>query len=86
MQLLRVFPVLGAIVMVFALTLLVPLAVSLTTNDGAQSVWLPSLGLTLACGAVLRAAVFKVGSKVELQTRDGMLLVSLVWTLITDCP
>lgn len=82
MQLLRVFPVLGAIVMVFAFTLLVPLAVSLALNDGAQAVWLPSLGLTLACGALLRAAVFKVGSKVELQTRDGMLLVSLVWTLV----
>ena len=82
MQLLRVFPVLGAILMVFALTLLVPLAVSVAMNDGAQAVWLPSLGLTLVCGALLRLAVFKVGARVELQTRDGMLLVSLVWTML----
>ena len=61
MQLLRVFPVLGAILMVFALTLLVPLAVSVAMNDGAQAVWLPSLGVTLICGAALRLAVFKVG-------------------------
>lgn len=82
MQLLRVFPVLGAIVMVFALTMLVPLAVSMALEDGAQGVWLPALGLALGVGAALRAAVFKVGRHVELQTRDGMLLVSLVWTLL----
>ena len=82
MPLLRVFPVLGAIVMVFSLTLLVPWAVSWWTQDGAQGAYWPALATSFLVGLLLRSAVVKVGRKVELQTRDGILLVGLVWTLL----
>lgn len=82
MPFLRVFPVLGVILMVFAFTLLVPLGVSLYIRDGAQQAyWLP-MAITFAAGALMRTAVYKVGRKLELQTRDGILLVGLVWTLL----
>lgn len=82
MPFLRVFPVLGAIAMVFALTMLVPLAVSWSTHDGAEAAYPLAIGVTFLTGLVLRSASWKVGRKLELQTRDGILLVGLAWTLL----
>ena len=82
MAFLRIFPVLGAIVMVFSLTMLVPGLVSWWTQDGALRAYPPAVAITFIAGLVLRSAVFKVGRKLELQTRDGILLVGLVWTLL----
>src|SRR3990167_6006869 len=82
MPFLRVFPVLGVIVMVFALTMLVPLGVSLWTQDGASSAFPGAMALTFVCGALMRSAVWRVGHKLELQKRDGILLVGLAWTLL----
>lgn len=82
MPLLRVFPILGAIVMVFALTMLVPLGVSLWIHDEAQDAYPLAVAVTLACGLLLRTAVWRVGRKVDLQARDGILLVGLAWTLL----
>jgi trk system potassium uptake protein TrkH len=85
MPLLRVFPVLGVIVMVFSATMLVPLAVAWVAQDGSQSAFPPAMAATFLLGLALRSAVFKVGRKLELQTRDGILLVGLVWTLLPLC-
>jgi trk system potassium uptake protein TrkH len=82
MPFLRVFPVLGAIVMVFALTMLVPLVVSWHMGDGATAAYPLAIGVTLLAGLVMRSAVWIVGRKLELQKRDGILLVGLVWTLL----
>lgn len=82
MPFLRIFPVLGVIVMVFALTMLVPLGVSWVTQDGAQAAYPLAMGLTFLVGLAMRSAVFRVGHKLELQTRDGILLVGLAWTLL----
>ena len=82
MPFLRVFPVLGAIVMVFALTMLVPLGVSLWTDDGAGSAFPLAMGATLFAGLMMRSAVWSVGRRLELQSRDGILLVGLAWTLL----
>lgn len=82
MPFLRVFPVLGVIVMVFALTMLVPWGVSYWTQDGAESAYPLTMLLTFACGLLMRTAVWKVGHRLELQTRDGILLVGLAWTLL----
>ena len=82
MPFLRIFPVLGAIVMVFSLTMLVPWLVSWWMQDGALKAYPPAVAITFIAGLVLRSAMFKVGRKVELQTRDGILLVGLVWTLL----
>ena len=82
MPFLRIFPVLGAILMVFSLTMLVPLGVAAYIHDGAASAYLLPMAATFAVGAFMRLAVYKVGHKLELQTRDGILLVGLVWTLL----
>lgn len=82
MPFLRVFPVLGAILMVFSLTMLVPLGVSVFIRDGAVTAYLLPMATTFAVGAAMRLAIYKVGRKLELQTRDGILLVGLVWTLL----
>ena len=85
MPLLRVFPVLGVIVMVFAATMLVPLAVAWASQDGSARAFPPAMAATFLLGLALRSAVLKVGRKLELQTRDGILLVGLVWTLLPLC-
>lgn len=82
MPFLRIFPVLGAIVMVFALTLLVPLGVSLWTQDGAAAAYPLAMGVTFVCGLLMRSAVWRVGPRLDLQARDGILLVGLAWTLL----
>jgi trk system potassium uptake protein TrkH len=79
---LRIFPVLGVIVMVFALAMLVPLAVSWTLQDGAHAAYPPAIVLTFLVGGLMRSAVWQVGRQLELQTRDGILLVGLSWTLL----
>ncbi|MDO8905544.1 TrkH family potassium uptake protein [Hydrogenophaga sp.] len=85
MPLLRVFPVLGAIVMVFSVTMCVPLAVAWLMQDGALWAFPPAIAATFVLGLLLRSAVAVVGRNVELQTRDGILLVGLVWTLLPLC-
>lgn len=82
MPFLRIFPVLGAIVMVFALTMLVPLGVSLWMQDGASAAYPLAMGATFLCGMLMRSAVWLVGPRLELQARDGILLVGLAWTLL----
>jgi trk system potassium uptake protein len=82
MPFLRIFPVLGAIAMVFALTMLVPMGVSLWTHDGAEQAYPIAMGVTLAAGLAMRAAVWRVGRHLDLQARDGILLVGVAWTLL----
>ena len=82
MPFLRIFPVLGAITMVFAFTMLVPLGVSWWTQDGAGLAYPLAMLATLVIGALMRAAVWRVGQKIDLQARDGILLVGLAWTLL----
>lgn len=82
MPFLRVFPVLGVILMVFSFTMLVPMGVSAYIQDGAVAAYGLPMAATFATGAFMRLAVYKVGHKLELQTRDGILLVGLVWTLL----
>ncbi len=79
---LRVLPVLGAILMVFSLTMLVPLGVSRLLGDGASGAFWPALLGAMVVGLVLRLLGPLRGTMPELQLRDGMLLVSLCWTLL----
>ncbi|HEY9094661.1 MAG TPA: potassium transporter TrkG [Hydrogenophaga sp.] len=82
MPFLRIFPVLGAITMVFALTMLVPMGVSFWTHDGARLAYPEAMAVTLLAGALMRSAVRKVGKDLDLQARDGILLVGLSWTML----
>lgn len=75
-----VFTVLGGVLMLFALTMLVPLGFAWRLGDGAQAVYDEALLITLAAGVFLFLACR--GEKRELQARDGFLLVTLVWTVL----
>jgi len=71
---------LGLILMLFGLTLLVPLAMAHIANDGSQSVFDEVFLLTVLCGTFLW--VRYRNCKRDLSVRDGFLLVVLVWTVL----
>lgn len=82
MQVFRVAPVLGKIVGVFLLPLIVPLSISIATDDGIAHVY----AQTMAVCILLCVGLVALGSRGllsdELRARDGILLVGLVWTLL----
>jgi trk system potassium uptake protein len=79
---LPVFSVLGGVLMMFALTMLVPFAFAWWGQDAALPAFGPSIALTLACGALLFFGCRARRHRRELQPRDGFLLVTLVWSVL----
>ena len=77
---LPVLAILGGIVMLFAFTMLVPLAFAFFGNDAALRAYDGAILITFFCGLALFLACRRF--KRELQPRDGFLLVSLVWTVL----
>jgi len=75
--LVAVCPVLGIIAMAMSLSHLLPVAVSLAVGDGVSVVFLISMALNLVAGAVLWLTTRHVQH--ELQMREGVLLIILVW-------
>ncbi len=78
-----VFPVLavlGGILMLFAVTMLVPLAFAFFARDAALYSYDGAIVITFFTG--LAVFLFCRRVKRELQPRDGFLLVSLVWTVL----
>lgn len=83
MPFVRIAPVLGVVVMVFALTMAVPWAVAASLHDGAAGVWsAPMLGTLLVGAGVWAWGRRRVGDEPDLLPRDGMLLVVLAWTVL----
>ena len=80
MRLSAVLHVLSLVLLLFAASMLVPLAFSLVLADGAYAAYAKALGVTLLAGGALRLATLRAGR--ELQVRDGFLLVALVWTVL----
>lgn len=79
----RVTPVLYLLafaIMMLAALMAVPLVISMALNDGAATAYDEAILITGVAGIVLWAFVRR--QKQELQTRDGFLLVSLVWTVL----
>jgi trk system potassium uptake protein TrkH len=76
--LLAVCPVLGIIAMAMSLSHLLPVAISLALEDGITPVFLASMALNFAVGALLWLGTRRY--KHELQLREGILLIILVWT------
>jgi trk system potassium uptake protein TrkH len=68
------------IVMLFGLTMLVPLILSWVVDDGAQTAYDEAFLLTVLCGGLLWYR-FR-NCKRELTIRDGFLMVVLVWTVL----
>src|SRR2546423_8020471 len=79
----RPFPVLNVLsflVVVFALAMLLPLCVSVGYGDAARNAYEKAVLITFVSGATLWVATRS--RQAELQTRDGFLLVALVWTVL----
>ena len=76
----RVLPILGAILLFFAVAMVVPFGVSWWMGDAALWAYPSSMAVTAAVGGVLWLAGRR--SRQELQPRDGVLLVSFSWTLL----
>ncbi|HXZ92496.1 MAG TPA: potassium transporter TrkG [Burkholderiales bacterium] len=75
-----VINLLGVMVVMLALTMLLPLGVSLYLADGAESAYDAAIVVTLVAGGVAWLATR--AAKRELQARDGFLLVTLAWTVL----
>ncbi|HUW28837.1 MAG TPA: potassium transporter TrkG [Sulfuriferula sp.] len=80
---LRVFPILnviGLVVLLFAFTMLTPLAVSFYYQDAALHAYDEAILITFAAGLLLWLSTRHL--RRELKIRDGYLLVVLVWTVL----
>ncbi len=75
-----VYRALGMILMLFGLTLLAPFGLSYFTHDGATRMFFLVFLLTLSCGCLLWYR-YRRGRR-DLNVRDGVLLVVLVWTVL----
>ena len=76
--LLAVCPVLGIIAMAMSLSHLLPIAISLIAWDGMSELFAVSMGLNFALGFALWLVTRR--HRRELQMREGILLMTLVWT------
>ena len=77
---LPVISVLGYVVLMFAATMLVPLAFAVAADDGSQRGFDIALLITTGSGLALMLTTRRF--RRELQVRDGFLLVTLVWTVL----
>ncbi len=73
-----VFAVLGGVLMLFALTMAVPLTFAFVGGDAALPAYDDAILITFACGAALFFGLRRRWRR-ELQPRDGFLLVAVVW-------
>ena len=72
--------ILGLLLMMFSLTMLPPIAVSVIFDDHSWLSFLEGFGLTLAAGLLLWLPVHR--SKKDLRLRDGFLVVAAFWTVL----
>ena len=76
----QIFRILGILLMVFSLTMLNPILVSLTFDDGAHPAFLLAFAITAISGAMMWIPVAK--RHADLRTRDGFLVTSLFWAVL----
>ncbi|KAA0873776.1 TrkH family potassium uptake protein [Nitrincola tapanii] len=72
--------VLGLLLMLFSITQLPPLAVSIYYQDGADMAFVASFFILLFSGFMLWVPVYRVRG--ELRVRDGFLITVLFWTVL----
>lgn len=80
MQLTTIARVLGVLLMLFSLTLLVPVAVSLWFHDQNYPTFLLGFAITFGAGASIWLPVRH--SQADLRTRDGFLITALFWLVL----
>lgn len=72
--------ILGLLLMMFSVTMLLPVTVSLYYNDQSWLAFVESFGLTLLIGLLCWAPVRN--RRKELRLRDGFVVVALFWTVL----
>ena len=72
--------VLGLLLMMFSVTMLPPILVSLIYSDGAWLSFVEGFAMTLLAGLLLWAPVRRV--RKEMRLRDGFLVVAAFWTVL----
>ena len=72
--------ILGLLLMMFSLTMLPPILVSVIYKDHSWLPFVEGFGLTFVAGALLWAPVRRV--RRELRLRDGFLVVAAFWTVL----
>jgi trk system potassium uptake protein TrkH len=82
-SILPVLNVLGYVVLIFASTMIVPLAFAYFAGEPAEKDYDLALVITAGIGAALIFLTRR--HRRELQPRDGFLLVTLVWTMLPAC-
>jgi trk system potassium uptake protein TrkH len=81
MQLAAVQRILGILLMLFSMTMLPPIGVSLLYGDGAVLAFSTALGMTLVVGLLAWLPVRRL--RRELRLRDGFLVVGMFWTVLS---
>ena len=72
--------ILGLLLMMFSLTMLPPVLVSLLFNDGAWAPFVEGFSLTLVAGLLIWLPVRR--QRKDLRLRDGFLVVASFWTVL----
>jgi trk system potassium uptake protein TrkH len=72
--------ILGILLMMFSITMLPPVAISLVFNDNAWMPFVEAFGLTFAAGLLCWLPVHRV--RKELRLRDGFIVVAAFWTVL----
>lgn len=75
-----IFRVLGVLLMLFSLTMLIPIIVSIIYEDGTQLVFFEAFLTTFICGGVLWLPFRK--AQHELRVRDGFLVTAMFWFVL----
>ena len=79
-QILPVVHILSKVLILYSAAFLLPLAISLGLEDGAHRAYDEAIVVTFLSGMVLW--IFSRRGKRELHTRDGFLLVVMIWTIL----
>lgn len=80
MHILLILRILGILLMLFSITLLSPLLVSLWYSDGAHPGFIWAFLLTFCSGLIMWLPVYR--QRGELRNRDGFLITALFWTVL----
>lgn len=83
MQLLAIQRILGLLMMLFSITMLPPILVSLIYGDEGLVPFVDAFGLILGSGLLMYLPVFS--RREELRLRDGFLIVVLFWLVLGLC-
>jgi trk system potassium uptake protein len=73
--------ILGILLMIFSLTMAIPLLISWAMGEAAINAFLSALSITFLSGLVIWLPVRR--ERHELRTRDGFIVVALFWTVLS---